>query len=1109
MKKTTLAVGLLALTGGLALAVQQPVFTPGRLAVLQFGDGGTNRNLPVNGGTTAIPYTNYFASDIMGSRQTQYFVDQFDPNGINQTNPQVQLAVPTNDVSGGLFVNGNAGTEGVMTLSADKRFLTFSGYSGDMLSEVTGQQTAPSNLSYNRGIATVDAFTNYTRVYSGGGWYGIATGKTNPRGVATDGEGNFWGCGNGYGSLYYDANSGGQPIQFQNIDLTSCVKIINGAVYTTVKSGDVQNGLYPAGIYSFVDNSFNPVPFPNFLTFLQLQIPATAPYVNNIGFDINPAGTVAYMADTGKFGKGGEIGGIQKYVKNGSGWVLAYNLAIPGYTNQNSGILASPENTNVLVGAFSVTVDWTGANPVIYATTSDCGHDSGNPYYGNRVIRINDTNTVMNGGVIILTTNMNILTTVARPGMDANGSAITNMVYKSVTFTPDLRPQIATNPVSWSAAVGDSVSFSVVASSDYTLGYSWLSNGVPVSTVDNPSAASDTLTFGSVDLTYNGAAYQCIITNDYGSVTSSVVHLTVTSTRIAPTLGAAVNATNSIGSSFSLSANVLAGTDPKSYQWYYNGTLISDGASSSGSVYVGTGSSVLSINDAQSGDAGVYSVVVTNLAGQASNAVVNLSMVYPKPSIVVPPTITTAFVGGSASFTAQAFDGTVNGASLSYQWYFATNSTFTTNMNLHAVSGSEFSGASASGGLSSVLSVNGALASDATNYVVVVSNSGGSVTSAPVSLSLVVKPAHAFLNYSNAGAVYTQNFNALPINGGGSADAANPNSVQTETNLTVQDLTLGGPLNVYSLDNPCDFSYPVIPSGLVGGLGLSNKLTGWYAWCSTKLQFGATYGDQSAGGIIDFGQNYTAPNNVLTGITNRALGLIATTKTGYAAFGLGIVNRTTNTLNYVNLSFVGELWRNNPNQQVLGFSYAVDTAGTASAFNPGSPDQTIPGSWIPTAVHALDVVFATNAITSINDGTQATNQVNLSTNTMPVSGWTPGSTLWLVWEAQNPQGGAQAVAIDNLSFSASAALPPSLPINIMTGSVKLSGSGAAAAAAFSFTNVSGLTFTVLGTNNLAAPRATWPAIGTAVESPAGSGQYQFTDPSPATNGSRYYILRQP
>jgi hypothetical protein len=58
-----------------------------------------------------------------------------------------------------------------------------------------------------------------------------------------------------------------------------------------------------------------------------------------------------------------------------------------------------------------------------------------------------------------------------------------------------------------------------------------------------------------------------------------------------------------------------------------------------------------------------------------------------------------------------------------------------------------------------------------------------------------------------------------------------------------------------------------------------------------------------------------------------------------------------------------------------------------------------------------------------------------------------------------------------------------------------------------FTNYTGLSFSVLATNNLAAPIATWPLVGHPIESPAGSGNYHFTN-SPATNG-QFYILRQP
>ncbi len=60
----------------------------------------------------------------------------------------------------------------------------------------------------------------------------------------------------------------------------------------------------------------------------------------------------------------------------------------------------------------------------------------------------------------------------------------------------------------------------------------------------------------------------------------------------------------------------------------------------------------------------------------------------------------------------------------------------------------------------------------------------------------------------------------------------------------------------------------------------------------------------------------------------------------------------------------------------------------------------------------------------------------------------------------------------------------------------------------SFTNFTGLSFSVLATNNLTAPVTTWPFVGQAVESPANSGSYQFTN-SAATNSQWFFILRQP
>jgi hypothetical protein len=85
----------------------------------------------------------------------------------------------------------------------------------------------------------------------------------------------------------------------------------------------------------------------------------------------------------------------------------------------------------------------------------------------------------------------------------------------------------------------------------------------------------------------------------------------------------------------------------------------------------------------------------------------------------------------------------------------------------------------------------------------------------------------------------------------------------------------------------------------------------------------------------------------------------------------------------------------------------------------------------------------------------------------------------------------------------------SSPLSISPGSFHLTGQGAAAVASFGFTNLTGQSFSVLSSPSLATPVASWSVVGTTVETPPDSGQYQFTDPTPATNGTRFYMLRQP
>jgi len=75
----------------------------------------------------------------------------------------------------------------------------------------------------------------------------------------------------------------------------------------------------------------------------------------------------------------------------------------------------------------------------------------------------------------------------------------------------------------------------------------------------------------------------------------------------------------------------------------------------------------------------------------------------------------------------------------------------------------------------------------------------------------------------------------------------------------------------------------------------------------------------------------------------------------------------------------------------------------------------------------------------------------------------------------------------------------------------LTGGSILASGAFqlSFTAQAGVSFTVLSPTNLALCATNWTVAGTAVETPTGSGQYQFTDPSVTYDAQRYYRIRTP
>ncbi len=62
---------------------------------------------------------------------------------------------------------------------------------------------------------------------------------------------------------------------------------------------------------------------------------------------------------------------------------------------------------------------------------------------------------------------------------------------------------------------------------------------------------------------------------------------------------------------------------------------------------------------------------------------------------------------------------------------------------------------------------------------------------------------------------------------------------------------------------------------------------------------------------------------------------------------------------------------------------------------------------------------------------------------------------------------------------------------------------------FGFTNLVDANFPVLATTNISLPLSSWKRIGFATNNPAGSGNYQFTDPRATNYPQRFYRIRSP
>jgi hypothetical protein len=223
-------------------------------------------------------------------------------------------------------------------------------------------------------------------------------------------------------------------------------------------------------------------------------------------------------------------------------------------------------------------------------------------------------------------------------------------------------PLITSQPVSKTNATGGTVSFSVGASGTAPLSCLWQAGppGGPYTNLVNggqiSGANTNILTITGVTTNW-ALAYQVIVTNSYGAVTSAppaiLTVLDLPIITVSPASQAVV-----AGSPVSFGVNA-SGTGPFGYQWQANGGTGFTNLLNGGLV-TGANSNVLSIASVTTNWALAYQVIVTNYFGAVTSspaAVLTVKTISPITNVLIDVNFVTA---GAATQTGAAVLGFSN-----------------------------------------------------------------------------------------------------------------------------------------------------------------------------------------------------------------------------------------------------------------------------------------------------------------------------------------------------------------------------------------------------------------------------------------------------------------
>lgn len=545
------------------------------------------------------------------------------------------ISIPSTGATTALTISSSGSSEGALARSSNGQYLGFAGY-----------RTGTNGSGTDRVIARVNpdgTVSTATAIPNSEGF-----GANNIRGAIFSDDGNtYWAVGAGTGGGIrkgtFAATSGSTQISTTITNIRT-VHIFNGQLYIASNQSNF-SGICKVGTGLLTTSG---------QTISLLSGFPTGSGPSPFAFAINSAGTVAYVADD----RATTAGGIQKWTLSGGAWSLA------GTFNPATGVLFR-----------GLTVDWSGTNPVIYATTTEATT--------NKIVKFTDDGSSYTPTLTTIATAAanNVFKGVAFAPVTASTLPVVNLSVSTNSASEAGATAVTVTATASAAVTGDqtvnlAVSGTGITSGDYTLSNSTITipNGsttgsvtftvVDDAAIEGTETATLTISSPSAGITLGATTTQniTITDNDFANNPPTIV-MDVASTSNYIDAGAAT----APSSPFYVSGVISDPTDPASTLGI--NFTVNDVETAAGSLSVTAASSnqavVANAGITITGSAATRNVKITpadvgyaDITITVSDGVNNVTYVikYAASAAAGTPSISNFFTGTSDASTAQAIN---------------------------------------------------------------------------------------------------------------------------------------------------------------------------------------------------------------------------------------------------------------------------------------------------------------------------------------------------------------------------------------------------------------------------------------------------------------------